>query len=187
MVKEAAATIDKDGDGVPDSKDKELLTPSSCLPVNADGVGTCPEPECCKTLRNDLESGKYGTGGPGGKGADDCGIGSLPSIQFKAGSAKLSAAATNMLNSVAERVKAKPDCNIRVIGYGASNKRAQQLSHDRVNAVITYLVEKQGLSEQRFIFEFGQEGDDKTVDLQATRETGPNTVPAPHPNLRTKQ
>ncbi len=175
---------DTDGDGIPDNRDKELLTASNCMPVNADGVGTCPEPACCKEIREKLESGEYGGGG---RGRGDCGIGDLPSIQFRSNSATLSTAGKNMLNSVAEKVKGLPQCNIRVIGYGAANKRAQQLSHDRVNAVIRYLVEKQGISENRFIFEYGQQGDANTVDLQGTTESGPNTVPAPHPNLRTRQ
>src|SRR5258706_11895123 len=37
-----------DGDGVPDCKDKQLITPTECQPVDADGVGKCPEPDCCK-------------------------------------------------------------------------------------------------------------------------------------------
>ncbi len=39
---------DTDGDGVPDCKDKQLITPTECQPVDADGVGKCPDPECCK-------------------------------------------------------------------------------------------------------------------------------------------
>lgn len=165
---------DTDGDGVPDYKDKELLTPQNCFPVNADGIGNCPEPPCCAELRARLDSGWHGA----------CAIGSLPSIQFKSGSVTLSNAAKASLASVAEQMNANPNCNVRVIGYGASSKKAQQLSWDRVNAVIKYLVEQQGISENRFIFSYGQEGDANTVDLEATTESGPNTVPAPHPNLK---
>src|SRR5688572_32552625 len=39
-------TLDRDGDGVPDCKDKQLITPTECQPVDADGVGKCPDPEC---------------------------------------------------------------------------------------------------------------------------------------------
>jgi OOP family OmpA-OmpF porin len=73
-----------------------------------------------------------------------------------------------------------------VIGYGAASKAAQQLSWERVNAVIKYLSEKQGVSESRLLFVYAQDGDSNTVDLQGTLEGGPNTVPAPHPNLRSK-
>jgi OOP family OmpA-OmpF porin len=42
--------FDTDGDGVADYKDKQLITPTECQPVDADGVGRCPEPECCKNV-----------------------------------------------------------------------------------------------------------------------------------------
>jgi outer membrane protein OmpA-like peptidoglycan-associated protein len=166
---------DTDADGVPDYKDKELLTPQKCFPVDADGVGNCPEPACCTELRARIDSGLIGAA---------CNIGNLPSIQFKAGRATLSSDAQTMLASAAAQIKATPDCRVRVVGHGASDKRAQQLSWDRVNAVIRYLVEKQGISEDRFIFSYGEEGDVNTVDLTGTKETGPNSVPAPHPNLK---
>jgi OOP family OmpA-OmpF porin len=181
--------VDTDGDGIPDFKDKEILTSQRCFPVNNDGVGTCPEPTCCTELRtelskvkSDLESGKYGKGGTG---AGDCTIGDLPSIQFK-GNAKLTKDAQAILASVAQKINANPTCKIKVVGYGASDKKAQQTSWERVNAVIKYLVEKQGIAESRFVFSYGQEGDSNTVDLQGTTEEGPNTVPAPHPNLKGK-
>ncbi|MFM7839923.1 MAG: hypothetical protein ACKO6K_10170, partial [Chitinophagaceae bacterium] len=46
---------DSDGDGVPDYKDKELITPTQCQPVDADGVGKCPDPSCCSDLRRIIE------------------------------------------------------------------------------------------------------------------------------------
>jgi outer membrane protein OmpA-like peptidoglycan-associated protein len=162
---------DTDGDGVPDYRDKELLTLQNCFPVDEDGVGNCPEPECCKELRES-------------RAANDCKISDLPSVQFKAGSVKLSKEAQSILNSVATQLKANPVCKVKVSGHGASNKAAQQLSWDRVNAIIRYLVERQGLSNSRIIFEYGTEGDPNTVDLMGTTEEGPNTVPAPHPNLQ---
>lgn len=170
---------DSDGDGVPDYKDKELLTAQKCFPVDADGVGNCPEPACCTELRNRIDSGLIGGG--------NCGLTNLPSIQFRAGRATLSKEATSLLASAAADIKGSPACRVRVIGHAASDKRAQQLSWDRVNAVIRYLVEKQGISEDRFIFSYNEgEGDPNTVDLIGTTESGPNTVPAPHPNLQRK-
>ena len=38
--------MDTDGDGVPDYKDHEKLTSSRCFPVDENGVGYCPEPDC---------------------------------------------------------------------------------------------------------------------------------------------
>ncbi len=167
---------DTDGDGVPDCRDKEILTLLKCFPVNSDGVGTCPEPACCKEIRDMMASRPVAT-------PSSCTVGNLPSVQFK-GNSKLTKAAESVLASAAATIKANPNCKVKVIGYGASSKAAQQLSWERVNAVIKYLAEKQGISESRLLFQYGQDGDVNTVDLQGTMEDGPTFVPAPHPNLR---
>jgi outer membrane protein OmpA-like peptidoglycan-associated protein len=175
---------DTDGDGVPDCKDKELITPTQCQPVDADGVGKCPPPACCTDLKNEIEDLKL----HGVKGTA-CSIGDLPSVSFSGRSVSLSKDAKAVLAGVAEKMRNNPNCKVAVIGYGESNKAAQQLSWDRVNTVITYLVEKEGISQDRFIFRHSQEGGDgNTVDLKdGTGEEGPSTVPAPHPNLRKKK
>ena len=170
---------DTDGDGVPDFKDKELITPTQCQPVDADGVGKCPDPQCCKDLRAYIDSNGGGMG-------TRCHIGDLPSITFKGRSVNLTKDQKAMLATVGQKIKDNPNCKVAVIGYGESSKAAQQLSWDRVNAVINYLVEKEGVSPDRFIFRYGQSGgEESTIDLKdGTGEEGPNTVPAPHPNLR---
>lgn len=166
-------SLDTDGDGVPDCKDKELITPTYCQPVDADGIGKCPDPECCKGI---VASG-------------DCAasLGALPSVTFSGNSVAINNDASSLLASVASRLRNNPGCNVVVIGYCSSNKQQQQRSWDRVNAVINHMVEKEGISANRFIFNYAQEGGDcNTVDLRAAAagEEGPNSVPAPHPNLR---
>ncbi|MEO5999359.1 MAG: OmpA family protein [Chitinophagaceae bacterium] len=167
---------DTDGDGVPDYKDKELITPTQCQPVDADGVGKCPEPACCQTLDSLIKAG----------GIKNCNIGSLPSISFTNKSANLSNDAKAVLASLAETIRNNPNCKVAVVGYGESSKSVQQLSWDRVNTVINYLVEKEGISSDRFIFKYGEAGGDaNTVDLrEAGTDETPNSVPAPHPSLR---
>ncbi len=174
---------DTDGDGVPDCKDKELITPTQCQPVDADGVGKCPDPACCKEINARLDSGGVGSMG-GGKGR--CFIGDLPSIVFKGRTVTLSKDGKALASTIAEKMRNNPGCKVAVIGYGESSKTAQQLSWDRVNEVIKYLVEKEGVNSDRFIFRYGQTGgDENTIDIKdGTGEEGPNTVPAPHPNLR---
>jgi outer membrane protein OmpA-like peptidoglycan-associated protein len=174
-------SLDTDGDGVPDCRDKEKITPTQCQPVDADGVGKCPDPQCCKDIKALIDSGGFGAG-------SKCHIGDLPSIGFKGRSVSLSKDAKTLLASTAEKMRNNPNCKVAVIGYGESSKSAQQLSWDRVNAVINYLVEKEGISSDRFIFRYGQSGgDESTVDMKdGTGEEGPNNVPAPHPNLRKK-
>jgi outer membrane protein OmpA-like peptidoglycan-associated protein len=170
---------DTDGDGVPDFKDKELITPTQCQPVDADGVGKCPDPQCCKDLKAMLDSGDFGS-------HHKCSIGDLPSITFKGRSVNLTKDHKALLATVASKMRDNPNCKVAVIGYGESSKAAQQISWDRVNAVINYMVEKEGVSSDRFIFRYGQSGgEENTIDLKdGTGEEGPNTVPAPHPNLR---
>lgn len=174
-------SLDTDGDGVPDCRDKEKITPTQCQPVDADGVGKCPDPACCKEINARLDSGGLGSMGKG-----RCSIGDLPSIVFKGRSVTLSKDGKALASTIAEKMRNNPACKVAVIGYGESSKTAQQLSWDRVNEVIKYLVEKEGVNSDRFIFRYGQTGGaENTIDIKdGTGEEGPNTVPAPHPNLR---
>ena len=168
-------TRDTDGDGVPDCKDKELVTPTYCQPVDADGIGKCPCDTTC-----------VGKGGPIELSCNDK-LGALPSVGFGKNSVKLSDDAKRLLAVVADRMRNAPGCNVVVTGYCAGNKVEQQRSWDRVNAIINYLIEKEGVSGDRLIFKYGEEGGDcDTVDIRGANdgEAGPNTVPAPHPQLK---
>jgi outer membrane protein OmpA-like peptidoglycan-associated protein len=178
-------SLDTDGDGVPDCRDKEKITPTQCQPVDADGVGKCPDPACCKDIKAMIDSGLVGGGGGGNQ---RCSIGDLPSVTFRPKSIAITKDAQALLAAVAEKMRNNPNCKVAVIGYGESSKSVQQLSWDRVNEIIKYLVEKEGVSSDRFIFRYGQSnGDENTIDLKdGTGEEGPNTLPAPHPNLRRK-
>jgi len=147
-------TKDTDGDGVPDCKDKQLITPTECQPVDADGVGKCPDPECCKNMVM--------------KDSATCTIGDLPSISFRGNTRSLSSDAKAMLATVASKLKESANCNITVTGYPAASKASQALCNTRIDAIRMYLMENEGISGDRITTncEVGG-GDANTVDIKS--------------------
>ena len=115
-------------------------------------------------------------------------LGALPSVSFAPKSNKPSDDAKLFLQQEAAKCVTILVVKVVVVGYCASDKKEQQLSWDHVNAVINYLVDKEGVSADRFIFNHGQTGGDcNTVDLRgaADGEDGPNMVePPPEPSER---
>jgi hypothetical protein len=158
--------LDTDGDGVPDYMDKQLITPTECQPVDADGVGECP---CnCEGV------------------VSTCANIPAASIAFTNNSSVISASAKNQLAILAAQMQANSTCKVVVIGNGNGSKVQQQRSWDRVNAIISYMSETNGIDRSRFIFQYGQAGDANSVMVRAAAnaEEGPMNVPPPFPNLK---
>ena len=139
-------SLDTDGDGVPDGRDKELITPTYCQPVDADGVGKCPDPECCKD-----------------RVQTNCDLGNMPSISFSGKSLNLSNDAKAMLATVASKLKAAAGCTITVTGYPAATKASQALCNRRTSAVKAYLSEVEGISADRIMVNCQTGGGDANV------------------------
>jgi outer membrane protein OmpA-like peptidoglycan-associated protein len=147
-------TKDTDGDGVPDCKDKQLITPTECQPVDADGVGKCPDPECCKNI-------------VAGPGAVTCPT-DYPSLAFKGNGAALNSDTKAMLATVASKMKSNPTCNISINGYPEASKASQAVCQKRVDAAKQYLVDTQGISADRISTNCEVGGGDKnTIDIKS--------------------
>ncbi len=148
-------TKDTDGDGVPDCKDKQLITPTECQPVNADGVGKCPDPECCKNIVAATPTVSCPS--------------DYPSLTFKGNAQTLNNDTRAMLATVASKMKANPTCNVSVTGYPEASKASQAVCNRRNEAIKMYLVETEGISADRISTncEVSDGANKNTVDIKS--------------------
>ncbi len=87
-------------------------------------------------------------------------------IKFSSGSKSLPDTAKPHLKLVAKMMKENTNCKLLIGSCCGGGKQANQLAWDRVNALIRYLIEKEGLTEDRFAFGYDLTNEMDTVALE---------------------
>jgi outer membrane protein OmpA-like peptidoglycan-associated protein len=174
--------LDSDADGIIDLNDEEPYSPPG-VPVNAKGVAQLPPPvianngACCS-----------------------CDNVILPSVHFDKDKFNIKPEFYAHLHDLAEKLNTCPDLKIKATGMTDKDddqKYNEQLSWNRVNAVIDYLEEKYGISRDRFIINYLGESNasssstieqykERKVLLEQAKEgeTGSSNPAPPHPSIK---
>jgi outer membrane protein OmpA-like peptidoglycan-associated protein len=191
--------LDSDKDGLKDGEDKEPFSPPG-LPIDENGVAIVPPPACCAaidSLKAMAFSGRGAGSGGGFTGAGTaCSETSLPSLNYapdKYGANKSDL--VPILHVIGEKLQLCPDAKVVVSGVNdkgnKNGKYNEQLSYNRANDAINYISDKYGISRDRFIMKYNQEGTgekaaDRRVDFRFAKEgeSGDSNPPAPHPGLK---
>ncbi|MBS1624380.1 MAG: OmpA family protein [Bacteroidetes bacterium] len=198
--------LDSDKDGIPDCDDKEPFSAPG-YPIDANGVAQIPPSPCCDNDTtglygdNGLAGGAGSKGGRRNRGAFDCSKVEMPGVYFDEDKYNIDPAYQSALHQVAEKLQMCPDVKMIVTGVDESSnnqKYNEQLAYNRSTSVVDYLVEKYGISRDRFIVKY-QGGKKSNVaktpaERKASRrvefgyaadgEKGDGNPPAPHPGLK---
>ena len=188
--------LDSDKDGLKDGEDKEPFSPPG-YPIDEFGVAIVPPPACCQNFGKDSSGNAVnGSGGGAMNGGAVCNEVTLPSMVYDYDN--FSASRRDfipILHIIGEKMQLCPDAKIVVSGINdkstANGKYNEQLSYNRANDVINFLTDKYGISRDRFIMKYNQEGTgdkvkDRRVDFRYAKEgeSGESNPPAPHPGLK---
>lgn len=188
-VNRKGETLDSDGDGCPDHEDPEPFS-TPVLPIkDCKNVYDFANSECCDEKATVIAT-------------VPCREIELPSIHFDDDKYYVKPEFYAHLHEVAKKMQDCPDLKVVADGHTDTKddvKYNEQLSWNRVNASINYLVEKYGISRDRFIVNFSGErtpltGDESAFQKYQNRrvefrfaedgESGVSNPPAPHPGIK---
>ena len=163
MVNSRGVTMDSDGDGVPDHLDDEPYSQDPSR-VNDRGVSInrlITDPNSPVDPNNMLDPRNPASPfyGAGGKGAD-CNPVALPMVHFDLDKYYIKPEFFAAIHEVATLMLACKDMKIVAIGHTDVRESANynaKLSYNRVNKVLDYMVQKYGISRDRFIVQFSGE------------------------------
>lgn len=216
--------LDSDKDGIIDCEDKEPYSPPG-YPIDSSGVAmvtSCCDEEYDggsysigpdgEIVRRSVREGGVKETGVNGKNTEtgyrrkggiragrECEKITLPSVSFEDEMFNIDPAYDTRLQQIAERMLVCPDVRLVVTGFNESRndpKYNEQLSWNRANAAVDYLVEKYGISRDRFIVKYrgGRQAAGSAAERKARNkvdfryanegESGSSNPPAPHPGLK---
>ena len=158
LVSKALDSLDTDGDGVLDIRDKEKITLQKCFPVDADGVGTCPTEPCCSDTIKIKDSTIITT-------KNGCDIG-MTTLVFPNGSYELTEDMKATLQRLATRLKENPGCMLMLRGV------MKQGMQDRVEIVRKYLTDSLNISGKRIMSYAYTREEMKTMDVHSVQVIG---------------
>jgi len=142
-------SLDTDKDGVIDCKDKEPLTQRDCFPVDTLGKGLCPDPSCCDRCTLNLPP---------------CKMEGLYGYEFNSTDTALSFNEINLLDSFSKRLNEMPACILMLQAY-STDDRSRKINENKIQRIIKYFTDKNGIAENRLIFNLAVGGNSKIIDF----------------------
>ncbi len=107
---------------------------------------------------------------------------------FAPNSDSLNGSVKRELMRLKEEMQANPSFKVVIEGSACHSRFDEQLSWDRVNRVIGYVVENYNIDRNRFLFKYKGTAPANIIYYRNPYgyEEGPSSLPAPYPKLRTR-
>lgn len=148
-------SLDTDKDGVIDCKDKEPLTQRDCFPVDTLSIGKCMELPCCG--QGIIDPIFY---------ADSCKLKNFQPLYFKENIININPDSRKLLASIALQLNSNPECGITIVGYYKRGKdNSREFGAERIEVIIKYLVDHEGISEGRIFQKLLEGSNVDTIEL----------------------